>query len=140
MTQDFMPLKGNITTKRKCLKCDSILIGRSDKKFCDDYCRIAYNNKNTVSRYGHIRSITRRLIKNRNILEKWANKKTTPIQLNDLISEGFTLSYATEFINQPVGTPYIYCFDYGYQLLPGNNCRVLKQSFTKATLKKLRSL
>ena len=31
--------------KRKCLECQEILYGRSDKKFCGDYCRNTYNNK-----------------------------------------------------------------------------------------------
>ena len=30
---------------RECLTCGTELRGRTDKKFCDDYCRSAYNNK-----------------------------------------------------------------------------------------------
>jgi len=30
---------------RLCLACNEPLMGRSDKKFCDDQCRNDYNNK-----------------------------------------------------------------------------------------------
>ncbi len=38
----LMPLPAEIKT---CLTCGAPLIGRVDKKFCDDYCRSMYNNK-----------------------------------------------------------------------------------------------
>ncbi|MBL0882661.1 MAG: hypothetical protein IBJ16_04830 [Chitinophagaceae bacterium] len=118
---------------KTCLTCNHIIRGRTDKKFCDDYCRSAYNNKHTSKKLSYIRSITNKIIKNRSILEKWANKKRNPISLYDLLSDGLSLSYATEYINQPVGNPYVFCYEYGYQLLPGNNCRILKRKTTAET-------
>lgn len=29
---------------KKCLECGEKIVGRADKKFCNDYCRNAYNN------------------------------------------------------------------------------------------------
>ena len=118
---------------KTCLTCDHIIRGRTDKKFYDDYCRSAYNNKHASKKHSYIRSITNKLIKNRGILEKWSSKKRNPVSLFDLLSDGLTLSYATEYISQPVGNPYIYCYDYGYQLLPGNNCRILKRKTFRET-------
>lgn len=111
---------------KNCLTCDSIIRGRTDKKFCDDYCRSAYNNKHATTKLSNVRAITNKIIKNRRILEKWATKKRNPVSLYDLLSDGLSLSYATEYIHQPVGNPHIYCFEFGYQLLPGNQCRILK--------------
>lgn len=113
---------------RTCLTCNKIIRGRSDKKFCDDYCRSAYNNKHSITRHRLIRIITNLIIKNRKILEKWDSKRENPVPLYDLLSDGLTLSYATEFIIQPIGNPHIYCFEYGYQLLPDNKCRILKKA------------
>lgn len=33
------------TETATCLNCDKTLKGRTDKKFCDDYCRNSYNNQ-----------------------------------------------------------------------------------------------
>ena len=30
--------------EKTCLECNEKLIGRADKKFCNDYCRNAFNN------------------------------------------------------------------------------------------------
>lgn len=30
---------------RSCLDCGKALVGRADKKFCDDSCRNNYNNR-----------------------------------------------------------------------------------------------
>ncbi len=119
--------------QKTCLNCDNIIRGRADKKFCDDYCRSAYNNKHALNRHGHIRAINNMMIKNRKILEKWAKKKMNLVSLYDLLTDGLTLSYATECINQPIGNPHIYCYEYGYQLLPDNKCRILKQETTVET-------
>ena len=32
-------------SEKVCTLCSKTLKGRSDKKFCDDYCRSAYNNE-----------------------------------------------------------------------------------------------
>lgn len=119
--------------QKTCLTCGHIIRGRTDKKFCDDYCRSTYNNKHASNRLGFIRSITNKIIRNRKILEKWSTKKRNPVSLYDLLSDGLSLSYATEYINQPVGNPHIYCYEYGYQLLPGNQCRILKPKITVDT-------
>lgn len=119
--------------RKNCLTCGHIIRGRTDKKFCDDYCRSKYNNKHASNRLGFIRSITNKIIRNRKILEKWSTKKRNPVSLYDLLSDGLSLSYATEYITQPVGNPHIYCYEYGYQLLPGNQCRILKPKNTVDT-------
>ena len=31
--------------KRECAECGHKLVGRTDKKFCNDYCRNSFNNK-----------------------------------------------------------------------------------------------
>ena len=55
--------------KRKCLECGVEIMGRADKKFCSDYCRNAYNNRNNKAQVSLIRNINNRLKKNWRILE-----------------------------------------------------------------------
>ena len=54
---------------RKCLVCGKPLKGRSDKKFCDDYCRSSYNNDLKSAANNYIRNVNNALGKNRRILE-----------------------------------------------------------------------
>lgn len=113
------------TISRTCLTCNKIIRGRSDKKFCNDYCRSAFNNKQLASKFKEIRIISRTLLKNRKVLQKWATTKTNPVNLQELLSDGLNLGYITQSIHQPLAHPLCYCYDYGYQLLPGNQCRIL---------------
>ena len=54
---------------KTCLLCEKPLKGRSDKKFCDDYCRAAYNNDLKSAANNNIRNVNNALGKNRRILE-----------------------------------------------------------------------
>lgn len=111
---------------KNCLACNKHIRGRTDKKFCDDYCRSAYNNKLAIKKNSQIRVITNALRKNRVVLEKWATKKRNPVNLHELLTDGLNLIYFTQVINQPLSNPICYCYDYGYQLLPDNKCRIFK--------------
>ena len=56
-------------TTRSCLACGKPVKGRIDKKFCDDYCRAAYNNELKSAANNYIRNVNNALGKNRRILE-----------------------------------------------------------------------
>ncbi|MEO7801082.1 MAG: DUF2116 family Zn-ribbon domain-containing protein, partial [Ginsengibacter sp.] len=63
----YMP----VVDEKKCLACGKPLRGRVDKKFCDDYCRNNYNNRQKAkgSHSSFVRNINNCLLKNRKILE-----------------------------------------------------------------------
>ena len=52
-----------------CLNCNKPVKGRTDKKFCDDYCRNNYNNQLKSNTINLVRNINNALGKNRRILE-----------------------------------------------------------------------
>ena len=56
--------------EKKCLECTEPFRGRSDKKFCSDYCRNTYNNKVDPEDKNLIRNINNRLRRNYNILKE----------------------------------------------------------------------
>ena len=51
--------------EKTCQLCNKALKGRSDKKFCDDYCRAAYNNELKSASNNFIRNVNNALGKNR---------------------------------------------------------------------------
>ncbi len=50
----------NIVQEKNCLVCNRRIVGRSDKKFCSDACRLFYNNqsyRNKRKKYNSIEEI-----------------------------------------------------------------------------------
>ncbi|MEO8720527.1 MAG: hypothetical protein ABI297_02965 [Ginsengibacter sp.] len=102
-----------------CLNCDKALKGRTDKKFCNDYCRNSFNNQLKSGKNNLIRNINNALGKNRRILEsffKWEEEiaKTTK---DKLLEEGFQFKYITHTYTNQKGNIYFFCYDLGYMPL-----------------------
>jgi predicted nucleic acid-binding Zn ribbon protein len=106
---------------KHCLSCDKPLKGRSDKKFCDDYCRAAYNNELKSITNNQMRNINNALRKNRRILEELLpdGEETAKTTQSKLLQKGFLFKYVTHLYTTKSGKVYYYCYDYGY--LPLDN-------------------
>lgn len=120
-----MPASADTKT---CLACGKPLKGRIDKKFCDDYCRNNYNNrqKASSSRSKDVRNITNALLKNRKIMETLLppHEETAKASRDELLRLGFHFKYFTHYYTTRTGQIYYYCFEYGY--LPiGNNWHLI---------------
>ena len=100
---------------KKCLYCDKTLNGRSDKKFCNDYCRNAYNNQLKSSNSTVVRNINNALVKNRRILEAMlGEEKMVKIPKEKMLAEGFNFKYVTHYYTNQKGDTYLFCYEYGY--------------------------
>jgi hypothetical protein len=105
---------------RQCIECGEPLKGRADKKFCDDQCRSAYNNRLNSDTYAEMRHINNMLRKNRRIMEGFTHKEGKAfVPKNKLIEAGFNFKYFTHNHVTKKGTVYRICYDYGY--LPVEN-------------------
>lgn len=115
---------------RTCLLCDKPLRGRSDKKFCDDYCRAAYNNDLKGPCNNYIRNVNNALGKNRRILESFLpdGEATAKANRDKLMEKGFQFKYQTQQYNAKNGNTYFYCYEYGYLPLENNWFLVVKKS------------
>ncbi len=116
-----------------CLTCGKTIMGRADKKFCDDSCRNAYNNTLNSDSNNYVRNTLNILRKNRRILEEvLANKETIVISLEKLIQKGYNKKYMTETLTTQKGEVYYYTFEYGYKLVDeGKTALIVKQNFGK---------
>ncbi|MCW3119919.1 MAG: hypothetical protein JWM28_4001 [Chitinophagaceae bacterium] len=101
---------------KTCLFCDKPIKGRSDKKFCDDYCRVAYNNALRAIANTQMRDVNNALSKNRRILEDLlpAGKETSKTTQEKLLQKGFLFKYITHLSVNKSGNTCYYCYDYGY--------------------------
>ena|SRR5690606_10228866 len=108
--------------KKTCLNCEKTIHGRSDKKFCDDYCRNNYNNQLKAGNNNLIRNINNALRRNRNIMEGFLpeSEDTVKITRETLLEQGFQFKYSTHFYTNKKGNTYAFCYDYGYLALDGD--------------------
>lgn len=117
------------TDKKQCLACEKVVHGRADKKFCNDYCRNAYNNALKSANTPVIRNINNVLLKNRRILETALGedemKKTTK---EKLLQQGFQFKYATHTYTNKKGDVYVFCYEYGYLPLENDWFLVVKRN------------
>lgn len=106
--------------KKQCLECNEEFSGRSDKKFCSDYCRNAYNNKVNSESKNLIRNTNNRLKKNYKILSKLNTTGKTKIPKSKLSDLGFYYEYFTSIYVTKTGNTYYYVYDQGYLILDNN--------------------
>ena len=117
-------------TANACLSCRKALKGRTDKKFCDDFCRNNYNNRIKSSDNNYIRNINNALRKNRRImaalLEGVADGKLTT-RKDNLTVQGFVFKYFTHTYTNTGGKVYFFCYDYGYMALEDDYYLLVKR-------------
>ena len=113
---------------KTCLTCSKTIRGRSDKKFCDDYCRNNYNNQLKAGDNNYVRNINNVLRKNRRILTGilTENDEVVETTRDRLVEEGFRFKYITHTYTSQ-GHTYFFCYDYGYLPLEQNTFLVVRR-------------
>ncbi|MFT3702593.1 MAG: DUF2116 family Zn-ribbon domain-containing protein [Agriterribacter sp.] len=112
-----------------CMQCGKPLKGRIDKKFCDDWCRNAYNNKRYSNLNNVVKNINSILKKNRLILEKLIpdGKGIAKAPRKKLSEQGFNFEYITHTYTTQKGQIYFFCYEYGYLHLEHDFCLVVSR-------------
>ena len=100
--------------KKKCIECGEPFEGRSDKKFCNHHCRIAYNNKLRTEYNKVIRKTDTTLHHNFEILRKFVVSKETKVSKLLLTRAGFNFNYFTNMYVTQKGNIYYFCYEFGY--------------------------
>ena len=110
-----------------CLECGESIKGRSDKKFCSDYCRNAYNNKVNKESKNLIRNTNNRLRKNYKILSELNSKGKTKITRGKLLDRNFDFQLFTSIYTTKTGNVYYYVYDQGYLKLENEYYLLIKR-------------
>lgn len=115
--------------EKLCLTCSKPVKGRSDKKFCDDYCRAAHNNDLKSAANNTIRNVNNALGKNRRILESLLpeGEPTAKTNKDKLLEKGFQFKYHTHLYQTKNEKTYFYCYEYGYLPLENNWYLIVKR-------------
>ena len=110
----------NRENRRSCLECSEKLVGRIDQKFCCDYCRNTFNNRQNEDANKAVRNINRILRKNRRILSRLNPNGKSKVHLIQLAELGFNFHYFTNIYTTKKGLQYIFCYDMGYREIENN--------------------
>lgn len=105
-----------------CAECSKPLKGRADKKFCDDYCRNAYNNRQNADQNNYVRNINAILRRNRRLLEGVIkpDEELGKCPRQALAAQGFDFQYHTHQYTNKKGQVYHFVYEYGYLPLEGD--------------------
>jgi len=113
--------------QKKCLECGEAIIGRSDKKFCSDYCRNAYNNKINSDSKNLIRNTNNRLRKNFNTLCDLNTTGKTKVTRTNLLNHNFDFNLFTSIYTTKAGNVYYYVYNQGYLKLENDYYLLIKR-------------
>ncbi|GGH38673.1 hypothetical protein IA57_04505 [Mangrovimonas yunxiaonensis] len=110
-----------------CLECNEKLIGRIDKKFCNDACRNTYNNRLNKDSRNLIRNVNNRLRKNYRILEDLNPNQKTKVSRSRLVEKGFDFNYLTTVYTTKAGKTYYFVYNQGYLPLEDDYFALVKR-------------
>ncbi len=112
----------------KCLECGDEIFGRTDKKFCSDGCRNAYNNKQNRDATNLMRRVNNQLRKNYRILSALNSEGKTKTTKNKLLGLKFNFDFITEFVVYKNGAEYKFVYDQGYKFLEEDLVLLVKKN------------
>ncbi|SFI05879.1 hypothetical protein [Halpernia frigidisoli] len=101
----------------ECLECSQKIVGRADKKFCDDACRNSFNNKQNSDSTNLMRNVNNKLRKNFRILESINEDGKTKTTKTKMTSKGFDFDFFTQITVYKNGSEYRFVYNQGYKFL-----------------------
>src|SRR5690554_2749588 len=113
--------------ERTCAVCGYKLIGRADKKFCNDDCHNTYNNSIKRASNNLIRNTNNQLRRNHRILSNLNTKQKTKIPKSKLLKEGFDFEHITGIYTTKTGSVYYYVYDQGYLFIDNDFMLLVKR-------------
>lgn len=99
---------------KKCQYCQTIIKGRSDKLFCDAFCKSAFHNNLPNSNEAYMRSINKQLRTNRSALRKACPLGNATVRKDFLKTLGMDFKHITHTWKGKSEQLYFFCYDYGY--------------------------
>ena len=104
-----------MTNASVCKNCNTPLVGRVDKLFCDEGCRSAWHYEQLKGKnYGFYKEVKTQLSINRRVLKKFNAAGKSTVRADVLVSEGFDPAFFTHYWKNSKNDVYLFCFEYGF--------------------------
>ncbi|MEM5567089.1 hypothetical protein WNY78_18350 [Psychroserpens sp. AS72] len=101
--------------QKECLHCNKVLIGRTDKKFCDPQCKSGYQyqkSKEQPERFYN--KVDNQLKLNRKIFKEYNKGGKVTVRARILIEKGFNPNFFTHYWKNKQGDVYLFIYEYGF--------------------------
>jgi len=99
----------------ECLFCKKEINGRSDKKFCDVYCKSSYHYKKSKEETPSFFKLVEAHLKlNRKLLKYYNKAGKSTIRATELLEAGFNPNYFTHFWKNKKGDVYLFVYEFGF--------------------------
>lgn len=102
-------------SEKTCAYCDKKLSGRSDKKFCDAYCKSAFHYKKSQEDTPRFyNKVDNQLKRNRRILKSFNKAGKATVRAETILDLGFNPNFFTHYWKNKNGDVYLFVFEYGF--------------------------
>ncbi|NJB72888.1 hypothetical protein GGR42_003386 [Saonia flava] len=101
--------------QKECLYCKKVLIGRTDKKYCNLHCKSAYQyqkEKEQPKRFYN--KVDNQLKLNRKILKEYNKGGKVTVRAEVLSNLGFNPNFFTHYWKNQKGDVYLFVYEYGF--------------------------
>lgn len=114
----------NLPKEKICASCYKILEGRSDKKFCDHYCKSAYHYKKSLEQpLNFYNKVDNQLKTNRKILKRYNKAGMATVRASIIIKDGFNPNFFTHYWKNQEGDVYLFVYEYGFLSINKTNTK-----------------
>lgn len=114
--------------EKTCEECGEKIVGRTDKKFCSDYCRNAFHNRINKDSSNLIRNTNNSLRKNYRILQELNPNDKISLPKSKLLAKGFNFEFFTSIYTTKTGNQYFFVYDQGYLKLENDFYALVKRN------------
>ena len=112
---------------RRCLECGAAFKGRSDKRYCSDFCRNSWHNRRNRDCNNLVRLGNNRLRRNYRILSELLGKKESArVATAELWNKGFDFNWYTRVSRTKTGPPCYIVYTLGYQRVANGCCQLYR--------------
>ncbi|WP_416372202.1 hypothetical protein [Aequorivita sinensis] len=89
--------------------------GRSDKKFCDTYCKSSYHYQKSIEEKPNFYTkVDKQLKTNRSILKNFNRAGKATVRSEILINKGFNPNFFTHYWKNKNQDVYLFIYEYGF--------------------------
>ena len=98
-----------------CLACKKKMTGRSDKKFCDLYCKSSFHYKKSLEEAPRFyNKVDNQLKLNRRILKNFNKAGKATLRATLILDLGFNPNFFTHYWKNTKGDVYLFIYEYGF--------------------------
>lgn len=102
-------------TNKKCLSCEQELVGRKDKKYCDQHCKSAHQYKLAQHQAPKFyNKVDNQLKLNRKILKEFNKAGKAVVRAEVLTEKGFNANFFTHYWKNQKADVYLFVYEYGF--------------------------